>query len=59
MLQAMRQHMFPQRPLCNAPMQTPPLVPFPDLTSPKEAFPLYDPPGIERHLVARISDLVR
>ncbi len=34
--------------------QTPPLTPFPNLVSPDAAFPLYDPPGIGRHLVTRV-----
>lgn len=39
-------------------MQTPPLVPFPDLVTPEAAYQLYDPPGIDPRLITRVSGVV-
>ena len=39
--------------------QIPALVGMPDLVNPQQAYPLYDPPGIGRHLVTRISGAFR
>ncbi len=38
-------------------MQTPDLLPFPDLTQPEKAFPLYPHPSIDSSLVTSVSDV--
>lgn len=38
-------------------MQTPALLPFPDLTQPELAYPLYPHPEVDPELIARIEDV--
>ena len=38
-------------------MQTPALLPFPDLTQPELAYPMYPQPEIDPDLIARIDDV--
>jgi hypothetical protein len=38
-------------------MQTPALLPFPDLTQPELAYPMYPQPEIDPELIARIDDV--
>ena len=38
-------------------MQTPALLPFPDLTQPELAYPMYSQPEIDPELVAKIDDV--
>ena len=38
-------------------LQTPELLPFPDLTQPEKAFPLYPQPAIDSTLVTSVSDV--
>ena len=38
-------------------LQTPSLLPFPDLTQPELAYPLYPQPEIDPKLIARIDDV--
>ena len=38
-------------------MQTPALLPFPDLTQPELAYPMYPHPEIDPELIARIDDV--
>ncbi len=38
-------------------MQTPALLPFPDLTEPQVAFPLYPQPELEQQYVTRLENI--